>query len=202
MSMKTGLNLKIALIVSVLILALSGVGMAADFSADYVQKTQGKTMNGKIYIKGKKIRTETNTGGQKTVSIIDLSKAKVIILFPGQRMYMETHVDKDMEKSFQTEDDLGKIAAKKLLGTETVNGYKCQKYHFTFHDKSLGASTHWISKKLQCPIKMISKGSHGEVTMEYKNIKVGGVKDSLFQVPAGYTVMGGPGMGFFPGGQR
>jgi hypothetical protein len=41
---------------------------------------------------------------------------------------------------------------------------------------------------------MVHQSSEGESSFEYRNIKEGGVADSLFQVPAGYTKMEMPGM--------
>lgn len=81
----------------------------------------------------------------------------------------------------------------KRLGTETVNGYKCDKYLITFNDKRMGTITQWFAKKLEYPIKMINKSEMmGEVVTELQNIKTGSIKDSLFKIPPGYVEMGQP----------
>jgi hypothetical protein len=43
---------------------------------------------------------------------------------------------------------------RKLVGEETINGYLCDKYAFTYHDKSMGTQYQWISKKLKVMIKI------------------------------------------------
>jgi len=66
---------------------------------------------------------------------------------------------------------LEEVATKENLGKEKVNGYACDKYRFTFNDKSMGTMTQWFSKKLNFPIKSVMMGSQGEISTEYKNIK-------------------------------
>jgi outer membrane lipoprotein-sorting protein len=172
----------------------SGLASAAEFSADTVNKFGAMTKEGKIYVKGTKMRMEGAAAGQG-ITIVNGDTGVVWVLQPGQKAYLE------MKKGTQTaepaqsdEHELAKIADKKFLGTETVNGYQCEKYLYTYHDKSLGTLTQWYSKTLGYPIKMIHSSPRGETSFEYRNIKEGGVADSLFQVPAGYTKMEMPAM--------
>jgi len=83
---------------------------------------------------------------------------------------------------------------RKLVGEETINSYLCDKYAFTYHDKSMGTQYQWISKKLKVMIKIDSKGSPFKMSSEYKNIKEESVPDSLFELPAGYTKISKPGL--------
>jgi len=87
--------------------------------------------------------------------------------------------------------DLGE---RKLVGEESINGYLCDKYAFTYHDKSMGTQYQWISKKLKVMIKMDSEGSPFKMSTEFKNIKEESVPDSLFELPAGYTKISIPGL--------
>ncbi len=81
-----------------------------------------------------------------------------------------------------------------MLGTEKVEGYECDKILYTYRDKSMGVMTQWIARELNYPIKMLYEGPQGKTTMEYKNIKKGGVSDSSFSVPSDYQKMSMPGM--------
>lgn len=82
----------------------------------------------------------------------------------------------------------------KLVGTETINGYECDKYETTVSHKGKTTKHYaWISKKLGMPIKMTS--ADGSFSMEYQDIKPGKLSDSLFEPPKGYRKMKMP----FPG---
>src|SRR4030043_1124922 len=71
----------------VFILALPS--WAAEFSADMIQKMQGQTQTGKVFIKGKKMRMEMNAPGNKMVHIMLPEENKTIILMTKEKMYME-----------------------------------------------------------------------------------------------------------------
>ena len=74
----------------------------------------------------------------------------------------------------------------KLVGEETVNGYKCEKYQVMIDGSPV--STYWQSPEIEYPIKVIS-GEKQNMIMELKNIEKGDVDDAMFKVPAGFTKM-------------
>lgn len=180
-------------LVAVLLSGVSELALAAEFSADMVHKMGTMTSEGKIYVKGKKTRMEGGMG--QGITIVDGDAGTVWVLQPAQRMYMEMKKGAQTMQPTQADEELAKVADKKLMGTETVNGYQCEKYLYTYRDKKLGTLTQWVSPKLGYPLKMIHASAEGETTFEYRNIKEGGVADSLFQIPSGYTKMEMPGMG-------
>jgi outer membrane lipoprotein-sorting protein len=171
----------------------SSIALPAEFSADLIQKTAGMTTKGKVYIKGNKMRMEMETPAGKSINLTDIDTGLTRMLQPEERMYLEMRAPE--AGVVQAEEVLAKIADKKRLGTEKVNGFKCDKYEIIYHDKSLGKMTQWFSTKLNYPIKMIYHGPQGEMLMEYKNIKEGKVDSSLFKIPPGYQKMEIPGMG-------
>jgi outer membrane lipoprotein-sorting protein len=180
---------------AVLLIVADGSATAAEFSADMVQTLTGQTLNGKIYVKDKKMRMEMPTGGMNHVTIMDPTNRKGYVIMEEQKAYMEIPWSAEMAASAQSEEEVSKYGEWKDLGSETVNGYPCEKRAFIAKDKSMGEMTQWFSKKLNYPIKMIHKGRQGEIRTEYKNIKEGGVPDSVFQIPAGYSKMDMPGFG-------
>jgi outer membrane lipoprotein-sorting protein len=183
----------LVLALAVLLSGVAAIALAAEFSADMVHKMGAMTREGKVYVKGKKMRTESGMG--QGITIVDGDSGTVWVLQPGQKMYMEMRKGAAQPmQTTQSDEELAKVADKRSLGTETVNGYQCEKYLYTYHDKTLGAMTTWTATKLGQTIKMVHRSPEGESTFEYRNIKEGGVADSLFQVPAGYTKMEMPGM--------
>jgi len=179
----------------VCVLAFSGMTFAAEFTADLIQKQQGMEMKGKIYVKGEKMRMDMTKDGEKTSTITRIDKKIIWIIKHNDKMYMEMPSMVGTLQVSKIDEDLKKIADKKKVGTEKVNGYKCDKYLITYKDKSMGKMTQWISKKLNYPIKMVYHSSYGDMYTEYKNIKEGKVKDSVFEIPKGYEKISMPGMG-------
>jgi hypothetical protein len=154
-----------------------------------LQKTQGMEIQGKIYVKANKSRVDMDMMGQQTRTISRLDKKTVWVVHPNQGFYMEMPVNPGSPELLRDDAELQKYASKKKVGTETVNGHKCDKYEIVYHDASLGKMTTWISKKLNFPIKVLQKGPQGESTVEYRNIKTGNVPDSLFELPPGLQKM-------------
>ena len=175
------------------LVVFSSVALSAESSADLIQKTAGMTTKGKVYIKGNKMRMEMETPAGKSINLMDIDTGLMQMLQPEQKMYFEMQTPE--AGVVKTDEALDKIADKKHVGTEKVNGYKCDKYEIIYHDRSLGKMSQWFSKKLNYPIKIIYNGPQGEMVVEYKNIKQGKVDSSLFEIPPGYEKMKIPGMG-------
>ncbi len=191
--MKESIRKSTALLTALLsVLALSGLAVAAEFSADITQKMGEEVQKGKIFIKGNKMRMEFEDG----ISIMDLATGKTITLQPEEKMYMELPGAGPMPSADESDKDLSKIATKKHVGTEKISGYKCDKYLITYHDKVMGKMTQWHAKKLNYPIKVLHQGPQGDMLVEYTNIKEGGVSDSLFKIPSGYQKMTLPSIPF------
>lgn len=176
-----------------IILCLSpSLAQAAELSANVITKADGEEMRGKIFMKGQKIRNEFDAGGQTNVSIVRPDKKVVWMLMPAEKMYMEMPITEEAQEKILIKKPEDQVKMK-LVGTETVNGYECEKYEYEVPISPEGQpSKHftWIAKKLQMPIKAMA--ADGSFSMEYQDIKVGGVADSLFEVPQDYQKMAMP----------
>jgi hypothetical protein len=178
-----------------LALGWGAVVQAAEFSADMIHTAgAGQAIQGKVYVKGNRTRNEMQSGPEKTVNIMDMDAKKVWVLLPDQKMYMEMQPTPEMAAAAQKREDVEQMADMKVLGTEKVEGYECEKILYTYRDKGMGVMTQWVAKELNYPIKVLYEGPQGKMTMEYKNIKKGGVPDSAFSLPPDYQKMSMPGM--------
>jgi hypothetical protein len=183
--MKPGIKRTSAAFITLLLLfGFAGVGrtQAAEFSADMAltSKEGGRMNDIKIYVKNNRMRQEFSEGAGRQVSISRPDKNLVWFVMPDEKMYMESDLstDKNSMKEWKVENE----QKAKFVGKETVNGFACKKYEVKEGGDTV---TTWISEELNYPIK--SKGKDWE--FELKNIKKGGVADSLFEVPAGYRKM-------------
>jgi len=171
---------------TVLLLAASLV-QAAEFTATMVTKAGGVEIPGKIYVKENKVRNEVQAGGQTSIHILRPDKKVVWIIMPQQKAYVEMPITHTAQQKMLplTEDQKAKM---KKVGTETINGYTCDKYETTMshQGKPMQVFT-WVATDLGVPIKIVSED--GSFSMEYKDIKPGQVADSLFDVPQDYKKM-------------
>jgi hypothetical protein len=168
----------------------AGLVVAAEFSADMVQSVQGMTFNGKIHVKGKKMRMEMDVQGMKSIVIIDMDTGTMTTVMPAQKMYMQISATKELAQWSGKEEDYEKIGAvRKKMGEEKVNGQDCEKYLITYKDAVMGKMYQWFSAKLEWPVKIAAETPQGKMTYELKNIKEGEVDDSVFEIPAGYQKM-------------
>lgn len=174
----------------VLSFLLVGLVQAAEYSAVTVSKTHGREIQGKVFVKGEKERREASTPMGAYVTILRRDKKVMWKLMPGQKSYMEMPLDqKAMTKAPNVPEE---GVTKKLLGTETLNGYEAEKYEIT-NVKGNGRERKiimWISKKSEIPLRIESADK--SFSIDYKDIKEGGVDDALFEVPAGYQKMNMP----------
>ena len=171
---------------TVLLLAASLV-QAAEFTATMVTKAGGVEIPDKIYVKENKVRNEVQAGGQTSIHILRPDKKVVWIIMPKQKAYVEMPITHTAQQKMLplTEDQKAKM---KKVGTETINGYACDKYETTMshQGKPMQVFT-WVATDLGVPIKIVSED--GSFSMEYKDIKPGQVADSLFDVPQDYKKM-------------
>ena len=171
---------------TVLLLAASLV-QAAEFTATMVTKAGGVEIPGKIYVKENKVRNEVQAGGQTSIHILRPDKKVVWIIMPQQKAYVEMPITHTAQQKMLplTEDQKAKM---KKVGTETINGYACDKYETTMSHQGKPVQVFtWVATDLGVPIKIVSED--GSFSMEYKDIKPGQVADSLFDVPQDYKKM-------------
>lgn len=186
-------------IIALCIFLLSGIFMppvfALEFSADVVQKIQGRTITSKMFLKDSKMRWEDKSTGNYTVIRQDLSK--VWFVFPKEKTY--TEMTSETPKQIPEQKIKGEIK-RKLIGPATINGHPTQKYVVISKRGNREYKAYqWIATDINYPIKMA--GTDGSWSAEYKNIKTENQPDSLFELPTGYRKMtppaapGGNGMG-------
>ena len=201
-----------------LVLGISPVARAdklQEYSAEQVLIKDGKEQPiGNLYFSKEKIRIDHTMPGAREKALIIFRQDRKLsyTVFPDKKKYLENALsEKDMKKQFGLPMGGAKDFSMKeeSLGTETINGYKCEKKRIEttmeiMGRKMTGQSTVWISDKFDFPIR--TEDQHGNIT-ELRNIKTGGQDQSLFEIPADFTkadnimeAIGGMGAGHPAGG--
>jgi negative regulator of sigma E activity len=167
-------------------MVLSSRAIAAEFSADMIQKMDNQVTTSKFFQKGQKTRNEfKNEDGKVVATIVDLEAKKTVQLVPSEKVCMEIPLGGEFAAWAADQKTQEQFYDMKLVGTETINGYVCDKYTLTPKKAGLEKMTTWNAKNLGCPIKTVSEG----YSMELQNIKEGKLDDGLFTVPQGYKRM-------------
>lgn len=190
--MRSGLTRRLGRVVALSIvgaLAVAELGAAADFSADMITKGGSMSMNGKVFVSGKLIRTDATMGTIKQTTIVRGDKGLVWMVNHADKQYTETRRNASQMDPTSIERELKQRATAKKLGQAKINGFVCDKTLYTFKDKQQGTATTYVSRQLGWPVKIEMKSKRGGMTMELKNIKMGKQSASLFQLPAGYKKM-------------
>jgi len=170
-------------------IAIASAGATAEFTADVVHTTKGRVMTTRVYVKGAKARQEIDAPGGAHATILRPDKGRMWMITPRTKSYMETKADRKSLTGEDMEQQLHQVATSKFAGKQTISGYVCNKYVYTFKDKSKGTMTEWFAPKLgfRLPIKIRMAEPTGQsMTIEYRNIRRKKLPDSLFELPAGY----------------
>lgn len=162
----------------------AGAVQAAEFSATMIAKSEGQETQGKIFVKGNKMRNETKAGGRTQISIIRPDKKMMWLVMPAEKAYMEMRLNPQATRQMMIKEPAKQVKMK-FLGKETVNGFETEKYETSVTHRGKTVKEYiWLSKKLGMPIKVAA--ADGSYSMQYRDIKTGGVADALFTPPPGY----------------
>jgi outer membrane lipoprotein-sorting protein len=150
-----------------------------------------QAMTSETWIKGEKVRMEMETPIGPSTTVI---KDKVVYSKTGS---MAMKIPVDMQKNsgprptdWATAMDQFLKNGKKI-GTETVDGEMCDKWHITKDQNGKEIDqTVWISPSLQFPRKTVTKSEKGELTMHNRDIeKKVSLDASKFEPEAGVNYM-------------
>jgi len=170
------------------------VALAAEFSAEVVTTGGPAAFTGAIYVKGQNLRQEMTAGKQQTIVILNADKKMLWVVNPTLKTYLAKPIPAvslskliaQMRGKPQT-DTASQGFKTKRLGTETVNGYPCEK---TLVEGRGAKATVWYSTKLELALRIKESGSMGgrnlTTRQEVKSIKERKLPASLFEVPKGY----------------
>lgn len=164
--------------------------VAQELSATLLSTSGGQTLSSKMYMKPDKFRTDNEAAGSSTIVRKDLNK--VWMIMTAQKTYMEMPGVTDEQIQMAEEKVKGEVSRKEV-GSETVDGHPAIKYEVTASVDDKTVQTYqWWATDINFPVK--TAAIDGSWVMEYRDIRIGGQPDSLFEVPAGYKKMTIPGL--------
>ena len=141
----------------------------------------------KMWLKNEaqKMKTETTVQGQTSVLLVDWGSEVAYSYMPAQNLAIK------MDLSTAPESPLEGTGAIEgydptVIGTETYDGKECLVVEYTVE----GVQTKmWLWKEYGFPVKVVTTTADATITVEYKNIDLGPIPDSVFELPEGVEIM-------------
>ena len=184
-------------------------GTIKNYTADQVE-TQSNVLISKVYAVDNKFRMETfdERGALEYFFIIREDQNKMYVFQVGSRTYTEQPIEQNnltyydqimsIQQSFQQHipGSTMEIKQQKLGTTETVLGYKTEKYSVTVTYEMFGQKLPgfiyywWVAPEFDMPVRIQAQAQifeAFEMTFELRNIKTASSPASLFEIPAGYA---------------
>ena len=181
----------ILLIMGVLIVffGLTFSAIAAEFSADLKIRQPDKEYEFKYYAQGSFYRLEKLTGEDRILVIADRKLDITWMLNPEDKIYIELKgTDAIFFNPIRGWEATIESTEEKKVGTETVQGYLCEKYAYIPPGGTEPGIEGWYSSELETFMRMIVHygGGYEDGIFELLNIKEAPQDDSLFKVPEDY----------------
>jgi hypothetical protein len=160
------------------------------YSADEIVETEAGTITGKVYAIPDRDRSESTMSGMTSVMIIRRDTNRGLMLMPAQKMYREMDfADAQKQTGAAPPQDMSIEA----IGPEAIEGITTTKFKLVMKDGSAGGFMWFTPEGIAMKMDLLQKnGKKTErMTMTLKNLQIGAQDPSLFELPAGYTNMGG-----------
>ncbi|WP_243312795.1 DUF4412 domain-containing protein [Fundidesulfovibrio agrisoli] len=182
--------LRLALALALLFPAATAA-LAGDFAADMLLTADGKFLqDGRVYVKGSRMRLETAVEDELQVFIIDAALGKACMLQTAAKSYLELPLD-PRRLGLLALSGRPDAAKWRRIGREPIENWDCEKRALELKNPggASGEMTIWYAEQLGMPIKSVLREGGRSITMEYRNIRPGSIAPALFTVPAGYQRM-------------
>lgn len=168
---KTGL----LIVGSVFSLSANAFEIAQEFSAEAVQSVPGRpSMNVKMFISKKAVRTESIMNGNTLVEIVYPKDKRRILLNQQRKIYIEqkaqnTNTAKSKKMSSSPCSGIMNATCKKI-GKEKINNRAAVKWEMTAQiNGSNVKSLHWLDKKYHMPLRVqLHDGTISTMTLSGK----------------------------------
>lgn len=187
MKAKTNLRWMFGIVTWFVVTAFCGQALASEFTADLTEQYGDHVKSGKIYVKGSKYCLDLVEDGEQIIVIVDPDAKRTIVISVSMKEYQDLAIDdmtSVMNDPIQGYAYTAGMGEEKNAGTETINGFECDKFVISMMDTDVMSK--WVSKKLGFPIKIIAHGPPDRI-MELTNIKEGSIDETKFNIPEGFT---------------
>lgn len=165
--------------------------VTVEYSADSSMESGGISVVSKVYHAANRERIEQETAGVSQTIILRTDKKLAWVLMPEMKVYMEIGYDALGGQSY---DPQGMDYTLTSEGQDIVSGVKTTRYKMIAvgTDGKRFEGRIWLTAEgiiMKIDAESKDKGGAAQVRMELRNLKMGGLDKTLFEVPTGYSKM-------------
>jgi hypothetical protein len=167
-----------------------------NFSARQTVVANGRTISGKIYRSGDKLRNEMSMGKMTMYHLTMIDTGDTYMVMPQNNMCMKMHTDVSKMNPAMVSGSKDAKLTRTTIGAETVDGHPCKIEHVvgTSGNASVDYKV-WEAQDLKgFPVKIVMSTPKGDVTTTYSDINLSTPDASLFTPPTNCRTMGSMGM--------
>jgi hypothetical protein len=126
------------------------------------------------------MRVESNTGGMKSVTLMDYPKKESIVLLESQKMAMKNKL-----LAYEGNAQGGKSKGKDL-GKKVINGHPC---HGQLFEQGNTKTEVWTGDEVNTVVQSITTTSQGKTVTDLKSYSANPPVMPPFTIPSDYKVM-------------
>jgi len=188
-------RLILGLVVGIIIIAGNNI-FSAEFTADVVITKADVCDTLKIYVNGYTYRLEKFEEDSHTVMFRKHGSTYVLDHRKGGSTYVLDHDNKQYKELWSPDEDkVNPVAAwenlsyqmrGRLVGQDTISGYDCEIFGYSYLDDDKVIFKRWFAENLQFIIKQVLFEDDSKSVMELINIIEKPVDKTLFEVPEEY----------------
>lgn len=156
--------------------------MAQEFSATFVEKFFDEVQTGKLYVA--KDRTRYEVAGKDEIVVTRADLKVMWLIFPKLRAYVEQPYDIPQSQSFGRPEELhtGDLS-REFVDYEWVDSYRLRKFLVTVKYANDGQDQYYEWYRDNFPLPLKTESLNGQVSYEYKEIKLKMPDPELFSKP-------------------
>src|ERR1051326_3926579 len=160
--------------------SMAGERSLPAFSANAITITaRTAPLRSRVYFSGKRVRSETDAGGSRSATLMDLESKRMWLLMPGAMGCLEQPVPDDPRNPLLRLPNRRETA----IGAETLGGHVCDKCRVeTRNGDRLSVLYEWRARDLG-GLTIRTRSEDGNFEMRFENIKRGRPDRKLFETP-------------------
>jgi outer membrane lipoprotein-sorting protein len=168
----------------------------SSYSCDIeVTMPQEEPITAKTWWKGDKARWEGNFGGEEeVVMLMDRGAQQVLMYMPAEGMAFRmdySSAEETVGETPQAQIEEMMEYQPEIIGTEVIDGKECLVATYSKAEEQVKI---WVWVEHGLPIRTEITTAEGTTVMKLTNIQIGGVDDSIFELPDEVEIMDMPGM--------
>jgi outer membrane lipoprotein-sorting protein len=167
----------------------------SSYSCDIeVTMPQEEPFTAQTWWKGDKARWEGNFEDQEVVMLMDQGAQEVLMYIPAEGMAFRMDLasaEETVGETPQAQIEEMMEYQPEIIGTEVIDGKECLVATYSKAEEQVKI---WVWVEHGLPIRTEITTAEGTTVMTLTNIQIGGVPDSIFELPEDVEIMEMPGM--------